>query len=61
MDRVGEAISTWLREHWILFTAWIGSLTLTQFQQVLGICSTAAVLIYTVVNTYFLIRDKVRR
>ena len=40
--------------------AWFGSITLGDVQAVVGIVSGAAVLVYTIANTYVLWRDKIR-
>jgi len=40
--------------------AWLGSITLGDVQAVVGIISGAAVLVYTIANTYVLWRDKIR-
>lgn len=44
----------------LLVVTWIGGVTLAEIQVWIGIASGAAILIYTLLNTYVLWRDKIR-
>lgn len=47
-----------VREVSLLAGAWLGSVTLSQVSLLVSICTGVAVLVYTIVRTYFLIRNR---
>lgn len=55
-----EAVAFWLKQSWVLLATWLGTITLTQLQAVVGIASGLAVLVYTILNT-IKVRRELRR
>lgn len=49
------------KENLAIFLAWVGSLTLAQWQQVVGIATGALVGVYTLLRIWYLLRGRRER
>lgn len=57
-DSLWDMVSLWAKSNWGWFAAWAGTMTLAQWQTIIGICSGVLMIGYTLAKTYFLFRNK---